>query len=374
MAKRVILSVSSDLVTDQRVHRSASTLQEQGYEVIVCGRVLRSSQPMPERSYRVKRFRLPFERGGLFYAALNLRLFFYLLFTKADILFSNDLDTLLPNYLVSVLKMKPLVYDSHEYYTGVPELQHRPLIKSIWKGIEKFILPKIKYGITVNESIAGLYREEYGTPFTVLRNIPERIKTDIKPKEDIRKELGLPADKKIVILQGAGINIQRGAEEAVEAMQYTDNILLIIAGDGDVVPKLKKEVSRLRLTEKVIFIPKQQPAALTRYTQATDAGLSFDKDTNINYRFSLPNKFFDYIHAGIPVLVSDLPELSRLIRQYNIGLILQNHQPQHIAEMMMMITHPTYIQSVHDNIALAVSELTWDSEKQKLIHLMQSVT
>ncbi len=111
--------------------------------------------------FRIKRFRMIFKKGFLFYKWFNIRLFIYLLFSKSDLLVANDLDTLLPNYLVSRLKKIPLVYDSHEYFTGVPELRDRPLVRRVWKIIEKYILPKLTYVITVSDSIADLYTDEY---------------------------------------------------------------------------------------------------------------------------------------------------------------------------------------------------------------------
>ena len=139
MAQRILISVTSDMVTDQRVNRMASTLKEAGHRVLVIARSLKTSAELMPKRYRIIRFKLWFEKGPLFYLTFNIRLFGFLMWHHADILVANDLDTLLPNYLASRLKRIPLVYDSHEYFTGVPELQGRPLIRKIWKTIEKLI-------------------------------------------------------------------------------------------------------------------------------------------------------------------------------------------------------------------------------------------
>ena len=122
-----------------------------------------------------------FKKGASFYAFYNLRLFFYLLFHKADVLLSNDLDTLLANHWAKKFKSNcKLVYDSHEYFVGVPELTHKPGIQKIWRRIEKKCLPKTDQRYTVNESIATLYKSEYGLDFEVVRNIsdaPKNIQT-----------------------------------------------------------------------------------------------------------------------------------------------------------------------------------------------------
>src|ERR1035437_8590299 len=171
--KRIILSVTNDLVTDQRVHRIATTLMNNGTKVTLVGRLLPKSLPL-QRNYRTHRMRLLFKKGPLFYAEYNIRLFFYLMFAKADILVSNDLDTLPANYLVSIIRKKVLVYDSHEYFTEVPELIYRRVTRNIWKKLEQFILPKIKYSYTVNNSIADIYNKMYNINMKVVRNMPVR--------------------------------------------------------------------------------------------------------------------------------------------------------------------------------------------------------
>jgi len=349
------------------------TLKDAGYHVIVLGRVKSDSPDMPARRYRIRRFMLLFEKGPLFYASLNLRLLWFLFWHHADILIANDLDTLLPNYLISKLKRIPLVYDSHEYFTGVPELQNRKRVQKIWKKIEGHILPKLRYAFTVNESIAKLYFDEYGVRFDVIRNVPLPDDTLYPDKVSLRKSLNLPEDETIFILQGAGINIDRGAEEAVEAMQFARGLLLIV-GDGDVIPQLKEKVAGLQLEKKVKFVARQNPVVLRRYTRAADVGLTLDKDTNINYRFSLPNKLFDYLQAGIPVLASDLPEVSRVIKEYNAGLIAYDHDPKRLATLMEEITDPSLLEQLKPGIKRAAAELHWGKEKEKLVRLINSIT
>ena len=209
MAQRILISVTSDLSTDQRVNRTATTLKEAGYHVLVIGRTLKTSTELSPKRYRTLRFKLWAEKGPMFYALYNIRLFWFLLWHHADILVSNDLDTLPANFLAAKLKKIPLIYDSHEYFTGVPELQSRPKVQRIWKKIERYCLPKVDYAITVNESIAKLFKEEYNKEFNVIRNVPLISKLFLSDRESLRRELGLPQSKKTIILQGAGINIDR---------------------------------------------------------------------------------------------------------------------------------------------------------------------
>jgi glycosyltransferase involved in cell wall biosynthesis len=233
--KKIIVSVTNDLATDQRVYKVCSTLEKIGYNIVLLGRILPNSLPL-NRTYTTKRFKLFFNKGPLFYAEINIRICIYLLLNKADVLLSNDLDTLASNYFASKIKRIPLVYDSHEYYTGVPELQGRPIVKKIWEKIEGFIFPKLKYVYTVNKVIADVYSEKYKVDVEIVRNAALKW----KPLEKkTRMDLGLPNDKRIIIFQSAGINIQRGMEELVESMQYIENTLLLIIGSGDALPVLK---------------------------------------------------------------------------------------------------------------------------------------
>ncbi len=374
MAQRILISVTSDLTTDQRINRTATTLKEAGYRVLVIGRVLKTSTEATPKRYRTLRFKLWAEKGPLFYALYNIRLFWFLLWHHADILVSNDLDTLPANFLAAKIKKIPLVYDSHEYFTGVPELSNRPKIQRIWKKIESYCLPKVDYAITVNESIAQLFKEEYNKDFNVIRNVPLITKPFLNERESLRRELGLPLNKKILILQGAGINIDRGAEELVAAMSYLPNYLLLIVGGGDVIGDLRKIVSEKNLKERILFIAKQPIEILRKYTAASNLGVTLDKANNINYKLSLPNKLFDYIHAGVPVLSSDLPELKRIIVGYDIGKISPNHDPKNISKVIEeMFSSEEQIKKWEANTVIAAKDLNWDKEKERLLSIFKKI-
>jgi len=335
--------------------------------VIEMGRLLPDSLPL-ERSYETRRVKMWFRRGAQFYAEYNIRLFFYLIFAKVDLIFANDLDTLPAAYYASKIRGKRLIYDTHEYFTEVPELVKRPKIQVVWRKIENHLFPKLTDIFTVNESIAKLYSEKFGKKVHVIRNIPP---THTPEKNLSRKELGLPENKRILILQGAGINIQRGAEEACLAMQYLDDAVLLVVGSGDVIPELKKIVAEHNLQAKVIFKNKMPFAELRQYTINSDLGLAIDKNTNLNYQFSLPNKLFDYIHSNIPILSSELIELKQIIDQYEIGYYIENHDPKHIVETIkrVFVEEERYT-AVKKNTEKAKKELCWENEEKILLEVI----
>jgi glycosyltransferase involved in cell wall biosynthesis len=310
--------------------------------------------------------RLLFDKGALFYAEYNWRLFLLLLFRKKDCLLSNDLDTLLANFMAQKLSSKTdLVYDSHEYYTEVPELVARPKVKKIWESIEKKLFPKLKHVYTVNDSIASFYHEKYKIHIDVIRNISLKFTTTqaILSKE----ELGLPLDKNIIILQGAGINVDRGAEEMIQAMQYIEGAIFLIVGDGDVVPELKIYVAEHDLSDKVIFKGRQPYLTMMNYTIHSDLGLSLDKTNNLNYKYALPNKLFDYIHTTTPIACSNTVEVSKIVRDENIGIVIPNHDPKTIAkEIQELLDNKELLAQMKLNCEKAAQYLNWENESKKL--------
>ncbi|MGM0480187.1 MAG: glycosyltransferase [Bacteroidota bacterium] len=362
---RIIVSVTNDLYTDQRVDKVCSWLHENGYRVLLVGRKLKHSKSLANRPYATHRMRLLFTKGPLFYAFFNLRLLLFLLFRKADVLLSNDLDTLLANYAASRLKGgKKLVYDSHELFTEVPELTSRPKVRNYWLAIERQIFPRLKHIYTVNDSIAGIYEKRYGVSVGVVRNVsprwePENLRS--------REEMGLPVDQKLIILQGAGINIDRGAEEAVEAMKRVGDAVLLVVGSGDVIPQLKKRVQRENLNDRVRFVDRVPYQQMMNYTYHADLGLTLDKDTNPNYRFSLPNKVFDYIHARTPVLTSPVVEVAKLVRHYAVGEVVDVNDPDQIAVAINGIFQDEKrLATYKNNCDKARKMECWENEQEKL--------
>lgn len=369
--KIAVVSVINDLVTDSRVNKTCNVLMDAGYEVVLIGRELPGSLPLPDWKFKAVRMNLLFKKGPAFYFFFNVRLFLKLLFTKCDLLFANDLDTLLPNYLVSRVKKIPLIYDSHELFTEVPELQHSTTKKKIWLSLEKRIVPKLKTCITVNQSIANIFEAKYKVHFHVIRNIPQPLPIQ---KIKTREELGLPRDRKVLILQGAGINMDRGAEELIDAMNDISNAILLIIGGGDVWPVLEEKIKCNSLEEKVKLIKKIPKEELLHYTLNADLGISIDKNTNPNYYNSLPNKIFDYLHAGIPILASRLPEIESIVSTYQVGVFINSHNPSHIAETITKFISSAAYEQAKQNTKAAAADMTWENERQKYLALIKQAS
>jgi glycosyltransferase involved in cell wall biosynthesis len=370
--KRIDVSVSNDIATDQRVRKQCDELRRSGYIVHLYGRLLKGS-PELDRPYTVKRMRLPFNSGPLFYAGLNLALFFRLLFSSARIYWANDLDTLPANWLVSVLRGKPLIYDSHEYFTEVPELQRRPWVKGTWKFFERLCIGRARLVVTVNSSIAQLLKKTYGLKKVhVVRNVPDEA---FEVGNNLtRSELGLGEDKFLLVLQGTGINVDRGGEELIQAMADLQGCQLAIIGNGDAIPHLKESVRRMNLGSKVIFFPRMPYDRMMAITSLADLGLSLDKDTNLNYRFSLPNKVFDYLRAGIPFLAGNLVEVAGLIRETQAGIIIDSITPPALVEAIERIKGDEgFLQKLKSGAKAASRNLSWQKEFEPILNELKRI-
>lgn len=349
----------------------ATEVSRLGYDVTIIGRHLGECCESVHIPFRTKRFRMIFRRGFLFYKFINIRLFFYLYFNRFDIIVANDLDTLLPNFLVSKLKRIPLVYDSHEYFTDVPEIRNRQFVKSVWTIIEKAIFPHLNKVMTVSDSISKMYEKLYDIRPVVIRNCS--MPADyIRPF--LKSELGIADDQLLIILQGGGINIDRGAEELVEAVSKTEGVTLFIAGSGDVIDLLKEITNSLNISDRIKFFPVMHWEELMRLTKSADAGITLDKDTCLNYRFSLPNKLFDYISAGIPVIASDLPEVRKIIDRYECGLVIPSVNADEIINALKKIRdNRDLLNKMKTNSVIASETLNWQRESEKVVEFYSNV-
>jgi glycosyltransferase involved in cell wall biosynthesis len=358
---KITVSVTNDLLTDQRVHKVCNTLSQNGYDVKLVGRKFRDSQPLL-RAYRTDRMRLLFNRSACFYAEYNLRLFFYLLFDKADIYLSNDTDSLLANYLAAKIRRKPLIFDAHEMFPEVPEVANRKFVKAVWTAIEKWIFPHLKHSYTVCQSIADIYNQKYRMNMQVVRNIPPAEQM-IHTHAPINVQ-----GKKIILYQGA-VNVGRGIEWVIDAMPFLDDFLFYVIGTGDVLEALKDKVNRMNLNNRIIFTGRIPFEELPAYTACADIGINLLENNGLNYYYSLPNRIFDYIRSNIPVLACDFPEIHRIIARYGIGTLVNHYEPQYLAEtILQMISEGKNT----EKFKVANAELTWENESAILLKIVQN--
>lgn len=367
--KRIAVLVSNDLVHDQRVRKTCEVFLAAGLEVTLVGRKLPDSEPI-DRPYETHRFeKMRWSAGFLFYLSLQWRLLRYLYRHRKrfDAVWANDLDTLLPAYLVAKRRRWPLIYDSHEYFTEAAGLTGRPFPKFVWTRLEAWVFPKLRHVFTVNDSIARIYEKKYKVKVGVVRNMP--LLTEA-PEPLSRRELGLP-EGKLLILQGAFMDKDRGVLEAVRAMQFLDDVHLLLVGAGEEWEKAGELSNELGLDHRITRLPKQPFERLRQFTASADVGLSLDKAVHFNYLYSLPNKLFDYIHAGTPVLASPLPEVQKVVETYKLGRVIHNWEPEHIAaEIRHLLDTPKSAYS--GALRKAASELNWQSQTPIILEALEA--
>lgn len=365
--KRITVSVISELTTDQRVLRICSTLHEMGFEIRLIGREFGNSLPLGNYAFPATRIRCFFSKGFLQFAEFNTRLFFKLLFCKTDYLLANDLDVLVPNYLVGKWRRKKMFYDTHEYYTGVSALRDSPVKRKFWKKLEDWIFPKLSVVYTVNESVRSKYHEEYGNDIAIIRNVPVTRSVDPVPMPE--KWRG----KKILLMQGMGMHPGRGGLELLEIMKYLpEDYYLVYIGGGNEWETIAEMRQTWKLEDRVEMIGKMPPDQLRRYTPLATLGISLDGFEDLNHWFTLPNKLFDYIHAGLPVAASAIPEVKNIIEQYQCGFCFISRNPQNMAEeIMQLLNDPQRYEALRINALQAAKELCWENERQKLVALYE---
>ncbi len=362
--KRVVISVTNDLVTDQRIDRIATSLHQHQYKVLLIGRILPESKPV-QREYNIKRFKLLFRRTFLFYAEYNLRLFWYLLFVNVDIFLSNDTDTLLPNYFASRIRKKKLVFDAHEMFPETPELVNKPFVKHVWEKIEAFVFPKLANSYTVCQSIADIYKQKYGIHMEVIRNLSLCKHQEICPRLTFK-------DKKIILYQGS-VNMGRGVEWVINAMPYLDDVVFCVLGTGDIYENLKSYVKKQKLEDKVVFYGKIPLEDLHAYTISADLGISLLENKGLNYYYSLPNRIFDFIHAEVPVLASDFPEIRNVVDAFDVGELISHYEPEYLAGVIQSTLLEWETKTDKHKIFLkAQTEFCWENEEKKLLQIFDN--
>ena len=361
MGKKLIFTVINDTNYDQRMIRICNSLAAAGYDVLLIGRKPGKSIPLIKQSFRQVRLKTIFSHGFLLYAFFNIQLFFWLLFQKADLICAIDLDTILPCYFISRLKRIKRVYDAHELFCEMKEIVTRPAIYKFWKRIEKFSVPAFINGYTVNKIIAKEFNKMYGVEYEVIRSIA-RLEAFTPGKKD----------SPFIIYQGA-VNEGRSFETLIPAMQWVD-VPLVICGDGNFMENARALVKKYKLEEKVIFKGKIPPGELKLFTRTAAIGVTLFDDTGISNYWSLSNRFFDYIHAGIPQLCVDYPAYKEINNLYETAVLVKDLSPPNIAMQLNELLNNTELYNkLAANCVQAAQLLNWQQEEKKLVALYKKI-
>lgn len=360
--KRVIFTVTNDLSYDQRIIRICTSMAQNGYSVTLVGARLKQSLPLQSRNFKQKRLFTPFGKGFGFYAGYNISLFFYLLFSKAEIVCCIDTDTMLPVWLASSIKNCTRVYDAHEYFSQQKEIISRPRIYRVWHAIEKRFIPKFKNGYTVSESIADAFKELYAVQYSVIRNMPLLQETTASG----------PVKERYILYQGA-VNEARGLEFLIPAMKQVDAQLLIY-GDGNFMAQTKALINENNLRDKVLCKGKLMPEELEKITALAYIGINLVENNGLNQYYSLANKFFDYIHAGVPQLSMNFPEYRRINEQYEVAWLVDDLQTDTLVNALnQLMKDESLHQRLKQQCEAARRVFNWQEEEKTLIRFYNNL-
>ncbi len=347
---------------DQRMQRICSSLVKGGYEVALIGRQLPQSAPLTKQPFQQYRLFCWFTKGFLFYGAYNILLFFRLLFIRADAFCAIDLDTIMPVYFASLIRGKQRVYDAHELFTEQKEIVTRKRVHRFWLAIEQFAVPRFLNGYTVNEFIQQEFSRRYSVQYGIVRNMP--LHKNIPQKQKFNSPT--------IIYQGA-VNEGRSFETLIPAMQWVD-AELIICGTGNFLESAKTLVQQYKLEQKIIFKGAIPPIELQQLTPQCHIGVMLFEPTGLNQYYSLANRFFDYMMAGIPQVCVNYPEYAVILEQYPFAYLIEDTQPHTIASALnKLLTDHVLYQHIEANALAARSVLHWGEEEKTLLQFWKDI-
>ena len=321
-----------DLRFDFRVFREADTLKAAGYEVVLVVSDFGSRLPSVWDDFELHR--IPLDR------ARSLR-FSYPLFwhraagiaagIDAEVYHAHDLDALLPAARAAGKRKARLMYDSHELFVEQSSLVDRPRIRAFWRWLERRLIRRVDLVLTVSPAIAESLQETYNLPQrpVLVRNLPPF--REPVGGEGLRQALGLVGDDEPLVLYQGGFLTGNGLPEQIAAMRQIGEGRLALLGSGPMEESLRRQVTAWGLEDRVRFLAPVPFSQLHAFTCGADLGLCVIKPTGNSFRWSMPNKLFEYLMAGLPVVAGDTPEIRRVIEETGTGALVDPEDPEAIA-------------------------------------------
>jgi glycosyltransferase involved in cell wall biosynthesis len=347
---------------DNRVLREARALAAAGHAVTVVelASVDGPSEPGVSRVFAlpppwVKRW-IPFKLhrliSGFTIARAAARL-------RPEVVHAHDVAMLPSGWLAARLARALLVYDTHEFARGVA--YRTRAFALLVRVVERLFVPRADAVITVSDGIAARLRQIYRLrrPPVVVRNTADAAGSTDGP--GLRAEIGVDSSTPLVLHQGAPAR-DRGCFTLARAVDRLDGVHLVFLGEGQ--PEFMAQL-RSASNGRVHFVPTRPPEQLLAATAEADVGVTLLEDVCENHRLALPNKVFEYVAAGIPVVASDLPELRSLVDGYGIGVLVDPADPESVAAgITAALAEPRA-----DAIAAAGRDLNWENEQRALLDL-----
>ena len=358
---------------ERRIQNQAMSAHRAGHQiwVLAIGRLDEAKQEIT-KNYTLWRFRTRFyHRGPIKFLNFNLRIFFFLLFRRINIIHCHDLWVLPAAALLTLFKKCYLVYDAHEFYQGLEIFTRKKLQKNIWMITERICIRQIDVLLSVSEPITRLYQKKYRNlkQTEVIRNLPLKNST---------KDASLPpnwpeTDKKIILYQGH-FRPGRGLKYLLEAISMVPEVHLVLIGDGELRSRIEDDIEELGLHTRVTLLGYVPTEKLIQTCSNADLGVVLFEPTSLNYSYALPNKFFEYIMAGIPVLASDILTLREYVAKYDIGMTVNPHDVKAIASILrLMLSNEVQLAQWQQHARHASNTLNWEEEAKKLDRIYENL-
>ncbi|MEC8032417.1 MAG: glycosyltransferase [Bacteroidota bacterium] len=361
------VAITNNYKYDQRVQKVVRYLVSLGYHINVIGRnfPVLSQENIDaihsdlHDSVSIDLLSLKYSQGWRFYLEYNWKLWRHIRKQHYDVYLANDLDTILGVYHGSMRHAKR-IFDAHEWFEEVDELQTKPFVRWVWKTIANRYIPKFTYCYTVNQWLADTFSRAYSKDFAVVRNIP--ASRDIEESLPLALQEALP--KKFILYQGV-INSGRGLDKVISAWRK-DLPHLVIAGYGDEVDQLKRLAHQQGKSDQIIWLGRITPNLLPSITQKAQLGLHLLDIASKNYRYSLANKCFEYMHAGIPMLTVNTPIHEMLYEKAPYFLMLDDLHPEQIVQGIQRCLSAESQQVMRQAAHKAKENFTWTNECKQL--------
>lgn len=382
---RIVCTVTNDLAQDQRMDRICRSLTKAGHKVILVGRELPTSQPLPETPYQQYRIRCKHLAGKRFYAEYNYLLWKTIKGWEYDAICAVDLDTLLAGVSLTRAKHHKLVFDAHEWFSETPEVVNRSLIRGIWRGLGRALVPKTDARYTVAPMLAKQLEEDYGVPFQTVRNLPS---TTTRQDEVLQAGnvgqvidgeriqavgLGGSLTRKVLLYQGM-MNPGRGLFTVITALADLPDFELWLVGDGPEMGALRRCSEELGCSDRIWFAGFRPPAELPAITAKAWLGFNLLDDVSPSYYFSLANKALDYIQAGIPSVQMDFPEYLALDQAYGCFIFTDRLEATRLSLVIDDLANsPEKYNRLVAGCETARQELVWEREEEVLLSIWEGL-
>jgi glycosyltransferase involved in cell wall biosynthesis len=290
--------------------------------------------------------------------------------TNSSIYIAEDLFTLPLVTFIAKMRGAKLYYNSREFYAFLAGLRNKPRTQSIIRMLEKFFIKKADKVFVTGEGDSDFLQEYYGiNNIVVIRNLPLLQKAS--SKKDFRKILKISEVSTIILYQGVILE-GRGFEPILRAMQNIQNCDLVVLGSGVFQTKYEKISEELGIKNRVHFLGNIDQSDLINYTAAADIGVALIENISKSYYYALPNKLFEYIMAGLPVLISDLPQMKKIVLNYSVGEVVNLEKSDDLSKTIQaFISNKPKLNYYKQNTIEASEELNWQKEYQKVKHLFE---